>query len=291
MSQRMKALLMTIVLTQLGFPAQAEIFATKTMKAVQIKVEEILKTQKAEKLLVAFDIDMTLTQPDHPAIYYPAIKKYRDIYKRILGQLTPEEKDLTATLTTQIVPQKWVEKETPKIIRALQQQGVKMIALTSSLSGKIKGFPDKMVILRRDQLQKMGLDFTKSFKNITHVAKYSDFKRYAGGHPIFYHGILSTNGEGGASKGDVLVAFLNQLGPTHESKVGVYGYRPKVIVFVDDKMKHLKNVEIALKAYDSSIQFIGIQYEGAYSYAPKDISEEDFLKFWEDLARNAKSKL
>jgi hypothetical protein len=43
-----------------------------------------------------------------------------------------------------------------------------------------------------------------------------------------------------------------------------------------------------LKEYDPSIQFIGIEYQGAFSYAPQDISKEDFQKFWEIFAEKAK---
>jgi hypothetical protein len=291
MIKRITGIGTAIILMLTGLPTQAEIISAESMKDVQSKIDEVLKTQNTEDIIVAFDIDMTLTQPDHPAVYYPAIKKYVDVYKAVLDKLTPEQKDLASTLTTQIIPQKWVEKETPQIIKALQKQGIKMMALTSTLSGKIKGFPDKMVILRRDQLQKMGLDFTSSFKKLTLVATYFQFKRYAGSYPIFYHGILSTNGEGDASKGDVLVSFLTHIGPMYESKLGVHGYRPNVIIFVDDKRKHLESVEAALEAYDPSIQFIGIEYQGAYSYAPKDISKEDFQKFWENLAKKAKSAI
>jgi predicted DNA-binding ArsR family transcriptional regulator len=279
--------MLMMALTCIKDSVQAEMMSVKTMKEVQNKIEEVLKNQKPENVLVAFDVDMTLTQPNHPAIYYPTIKKYVDVYKSILGQLTPAQKDLAATLTTQIVPQKLVEENTPKIIQNIQKQDVKVIALTSSLAGKIEGFPDKMIVLRRGQLQKMGFDFTNTLKKFVGVMTFHDFKEYAGGHPMFYHGILSTNGEGDVSKGDLLVVLLTHVGTDYEDKVRKPVYYPKVIILVDDKKKHLANTEARLKAYDPSIQFIGIEYEGAFAYAPQDISKEDFQKFWEDLANKA----
>ncbi|MCE3230733.1 MAG: hypothetical protein K0R52_661 [Alphaproteobacteria bacterium] len=287
MKSFVKGILFIKLLMLTAFPIQAEIISAKSMKEIQAKIEDVLQTQKAEDMLLALDIDMTLTQPDHPAVYYPAIRKYADVYKSILGQLTLEQKDLAVTLTTQMVPQRWVEQETPKIINHIQKEGVKVIALTSSLAGKIKGFQDKMVVLRRNCLQKMGVDFTRTFKKSTKVATFFDFKRYAGGHPMFYHGILSTNGEGAASKGDVLVAFLRHVGVLYESKARKPGYFPKVVILADDKRKHLENVEASLKAYDPSIRFIGIEYEGAYTYAPQDISAEDFERFWKEVAEQA----
>lgn len=261
---------------------------TKTMETVQTKIDDVLKTHKPEDVLVAFDIDMTLTQPDHPAVYYPALQKYENVFKDILGGLSPEDKDLASTLTTQLFPQRLIKKSTPQMIRNLQHQGVKTMALTSSLAGKIKGFPDKMVILRRDQLQKMGLDFSNSFKNFMAVMEFFDFRKYAGALPTFYHGILSTNGEGDASKGDVLVAFLRHVEPDYGDKIRKRGFHPKVIIFVDDKKKHVESVESKVQAYDPFIQVVGVQYEGAYDYAPLDISKEDFQQFWEDLAKRVK---
>src|SRR3990167_2905589 len=287
MKDLIKCITLMMALTCIKYPTQAEMMSVKTMEEVQKKIEDIHKTQKTEDVLVAFDIDMTLTQPDHPAVYYPAIKKYVDVYKSILWPLTPAQKDLAATLTTQVVPQKLVEKDTAKIIKTIQKQDVKVIALTSSLAGKIKGFPDKMIILRREQLQKMGVDFTNTLKNFVRVKTFLDFKEYAGGYPMFYHGILSTNGEGYVSKGALLIALLRHVGPRYEGKAQKPGYYPKVIILVDDKKKHLENVEARLKAYDPAIQFIGIEYEGAFAYAPQDISKENFQKFWEELANKA----
>lgn len=280
-----------MVLTYIQCPVQAEMISVNTMKEVHNKIESLLKTQKPEDILVAFDIDMTLTQPNHPAVYYPAIKKYMDVYKSILGQLTPVQKDLVATLTTQIVPQKLVEKDAPKMIKNIQKKGVKVIALTSSLTGKIKGFPDKMIFIRRDQLQRVGFDFTNTFKNYVHVMEFLRFKEYAGSYPMFYHGVLSTNGEGNVSKGDTLISFLQHVGSHYHCKARKPGYYPKVIILVDDKKKHLENVEERLKAHDPAIRFICIEYKGAFAYALQDISKEDFQKFWEGVVQQTKALL
>lgn len=288
MTQLLKGMITAMSLVFMGSQAQAESVSAKTMKDVKAKVEDILKHKKPEDILVAFDIDMTLTQPDHPAVYYPTLIKYIEAYKKVLASLSPEQKDLVLTLTTQDVPQKLVEKETPEIIKTLQEKGVKTIALTAVLSGKIKGFKDKIIILRRDQLQKMGIDFTQNFKDLCRVVTFSAFKSYAGGHPLFYHGILSTNGEGEVSKGDALVAFLKHVGSYYASKALKTSYYPKVVILIDDKKKHLESTEVALKNYEPSIQFLGIEYKGAYGYAPQEISQIEFEKFWEGLADQAK---
>lgn len=287
----MKIFVKSVVLSiLLNLPAQAELIKAKTMKDVQQKVDEVLKSQAPSDVLLALDIDMTLTQPDHPAVYYPALIKYKEDFKRILGQFTPEQRDLSPSLTTQLVPQKWVETETPQIVKNIMEKGVKTIAFTASFSGQLNGFDDKLIIMRRDQIQKMGLDFTNSFQEYTNVATYYDFKKYGGYYPMYYHGILSANAEGQNSKGDVITTFLKHVGPEYEIKTSKAGYYPKVAILVDDKTVNIENVEAALKAYDPDIQFIGITYEGAYTYAPQDITKEDFQKFWENVACEARLK-
>lgn len=282
---------MAIVLSVSTFAAHAEIVSATTMKDVQAKIEVVLESHKAEDVLAAFDIDMTLTHHDHPAVYYPALKKYVDIYKTILGKLSPVQKDIVHTLIVQTIPQKLVEEETPQILKALQAKGIRPIAFTAALTGKFSKYKDKTIFLRREQLQKNGFDFTMSFKDFTSCASYMDFPRYAGWYPMFYHGVLSSNGEGKISKGQTLIAFLKHVGLQYQQKVGKPGYYPKVIILIDDCRKNLVDVEENLKAYDPSIQFIGIEYQGAYSYAPQDISKEAFQKFWEGMAEKAKAEV
>ena len=51
------------------------------------------------------------------------------------------------------------------------------------------------------------------------------------------------------------------------------------------------NIEDAKNVFATShpnILFVGIEYQGAFDYAPKDISEADFIKFWQGLADQVK---
>lgn len=76
----------------------------------------------------------------------------------------------------------------------------------------------------------------------------------------------------------------------HEVALGSQtgGYVPKIIVMVDDKQSNLEDAKKILTANYTNIRFIGIKYQGAFEYAPCDISEVDFTKFWETLADQAK---
>ncbi|MBM3632625.1 MAG: DUF2608 domain-containing protein [Alphaproteobacteria bacterium] len=272
----------------LSSSTQAQIFSIKVMKEVQAKVEQVLKVHKPEDVWVAFDIDMTLIQSEHPATYYPVLKKYKDVYKRILGKLSPLQIDLMHTLLVLTTPQKLVEADTPHRIKNLQKKGVGTIAFTAVLTGKLPGYKNKVLVLRKDHLQKIGLDFAKKRTQFPPCVPFMDFPHYGGYFPLLYNGILSSNGERNVTKGETFVAFLKHMGPSHLIKVGKCRY-PKVVILVDDRKKNLEDVGRSLKAYDSSIQFIGLEYQAAYDYAPTDISKEDFQKFWEGLAEKAKA--
>lgn len=259
------------------------IISVRSIHEVQAKVNEVVKIQKAEDVLVVFDVDMTLTQPNHPATFYPVTKKYQHTLKTIFNDLTPVQQDMALTLTTKL-PQLLIEKDSLKIVKAMQDKGVRVIALTACLSGHRDDHRNKTIFKRRDALQKFGFSF--SFPG--RVVSYMDFSIYAGGYPMLYHGVLCSNGENnGIGKGKVLSAFLQQVGMTKGAPYGS-GYAPKVVIMVDDREKNLVDVQEALAADFPAIQFIGIKYEGKLSYAPKDISEAGFIKFWQNLADQAK---
>jgi hypothetical protein len=281
--------IMSIVIGLCAAPTQGEVTSASRMKEVQTKIEALLEIYQPEDIWVAFDIDMTLIQPDHPAVYYPNVKKYRDVFKSVVDGLTPEQQDMMITLLVLTVNPKLVESDSPKIVRELQIKGVKTFAFTATLTGKFSINKDKVIFMRKNQLQKMGYDFSVKRTNFPLCAPFMELPAYAGYYPIFYQGVLSSNGEQNMSKGEALVVFLKHMGQKHLIKTGK-GHYPRVVILVDDRMKNLRIVAQSLKAYDPSIQFIGIEYQGAFSYAPKDISKEDFKKFWENLAALAKAE-
>jgi hypothetical protein len=270
---------------------KADITSAPTMKDVQAKIMAVLQTHKPEDVLAAFDIDMTLLLFEHPAVYYPALKKYAHIYNNILGKLPSLQKDVANTLLVHNIPLRLVEEDTPQMIKDLQWQGIRVIAFTATLTGQLSNAGDKTIALRCEQLQNEGLDFTQTFQDFMDCITFTNFSQYARSYPMFYKGVLSSNGEGSISKGHTMTAFLAFIGKDYEQKTGKTGFFPKVVVLVDDRKKHLTDVETSLKAYDPSIQFIGIEYQGAFSYAPQDISQEDFQKFWEDMAEQAKAEV
>ncbi len=251
---------------------------TKSIDDISARVLKILETVNPKEVLLAFDVDMTLTQPDHPATYYPAILKYIVDYKNILETLPEGKKDFPNMLALNL-PQRLVDINTPKVVEALRLKNIKMIAFTASLTGKF-GNISRFEVVRYQNLKKFGLNFEDSFKDypdisLTNCKPYPYSKNY----PVFYQGILCSNGENGkTSKGDVLLEFLKAV-----------NFSPKVVVIVDDRKKNLEDVEKSLKNTYPNTEFIGIEYQGALEYAPKEISNEEFKKFWQNLAQEALS--
>ena len=191
---------------------QAKIISVSNMKDAKQSIENC----NEKNLLIAFDVDMTITQPDHPALFYSSLIKYKESYQAIVGNLTPEQKDIMLTLTI-FQPQRLVEENTPEVIKNLQQV-YKVIAFTNSLS-------KQDVIERRiNVLDGFGIKFSQNISGIKDVT-LNDIKVYNNCHPLFTKGILFGNGDA-QGKGIVLCAFLKRL-----KKM------PKVVVVIDDRKK------------------------------------------------------
>lgn len=237
--------------------------------------------QEATKMLVAFDIDMTLTVPSHPACYYPNLLRYKSVLaryllmKRIISCLSEIEYDQTLTLGTQLPEQQLIEQNTPAFIAWLQQQGIKTIALTASLSGGVPGLPD-LKANRFKSLQKLGIDFSQTFA----IANGSllEFPPHNHHYPAYHQGILYANGgKRTSNKGAVLVAFLKKL-----------SWRPTQIVMIDDLPSNLEDISNALADFDSTIQFIGIDYHGGKNYMPEQATKKDMLDYWQAIVKKVR---
>lgn len=248
-----------------------------TIKSMQ-ELESIVYNKSAKinpnDILVVFDIDMTLTQPKDHRVHFPIIEKYAKEYKKIIGSMPQNKKEYPAMLAVAL-PQQLIDNATPYILANIRSKGVKSIALTASFTGKFNEI-ENFEVLRYQTLINFGIDFENTLPELTYL-KLMNLLKYRGNYPVFYKGILFTNGEKSYnSKGNVLVEFLRQI-----------KFTPKVIVMVDDKQKHLSNVEDCLLEYQSDIDFVGLEYKGALSYKDDSITLEMFKEFWQNLANQA----
>ncbi len=100
------------------------------MELVYQLIENYL--EEAHTALVAFDVDMTLSMPWHPAGHHPNLQKHSLVLQNNLGALSEVEEDKILTLACQISGQQLAEANTPTIIQTLQQQEIATVAFTAS---------------------------------------------------------------------------------------------------------------------------------------------------------------
>jgi hypothetical protein len=248
---------------------------------IKEKVASLRDLYKPEDMLFLFDMDMTLTQPDHPAVSFPHMTKFGPAMKQSLGKLTPEQKDVMLNLVIKRIPWRLVDPSMPSFLTHLQEEGIRSIVLTGSLSGPLEEVP-RFEVYRYENLKKIGLDFSSAFPQVEEIF-FQDHPSYLGHYPVFYKGILCTNGlSGDENKGSLLKSFLD-----HEKINQGGAIAPQLIVLVDDKRENLEDVARDLAQEYPSLVFLGIEYTGASSYEGRDLTEEDFIEFWQDLATQA----
>lgn len=211
-----------------------------------------------ENTLVVFDIDHVLVVSKDHYIHPNAEKIYfKHVDRQKKKQITKEQKQkfydtmrLTLTAPERVI----VEKETPVMIKQMQDRGIKVVALTA-LPTDIFGFlyTEKW---RVHQLRDLGIDFSVAFPqwNIKMLDAFAHAKDKA---PSYYDGIIFSKN---FSKGEVLRAFFAES-----------GFYPKKVIFVDDLKENLESVERELIGFDVEIQ--SYHYNGAKSYY-KTVNEQ-----------------
>lgn len=235
----------------------------------QVQDQSQTQTQSQGEILGLFDIDMVLIRTKIPAFQMNNMKEHKAVLKKILGPLTPLEKDLTLSLIAKEDPV-LVDPETPRIIEEIKNKNTKLIALTSTLSGALPSVKD-FTSYRVSQLDLVNIDFSTSFPKQPSII-FSNLPAYRQNFPEFKEGVLSANGE---NKGAALVAFLKKV-----------NYKPDTIIFVDDREPNLTNVGEALSNFDKNINYIPVLFKGEENTL-RIISEEHFEEAWMEKIKQA----
>ena len=246
-----------------------------------IDVLEIFK-EKANlfdnrSILCIFDMDNTITYTKAPAVYWPNVKKYKDVYDEIIEKYKDIDDGLAYIniLTSHDVC--IFDDDIYKVINGIK---CKKITLTASITGPFKGI-GKIEHFRYNILKKLNICFENEF-NLKHEV-FDNFEKYLNSYPTFYNGILSSNSEKGTTnKGEVLCKFLEKV-----------NFNPKCIIFVDDNKRNHENVEKELKKTFVDLELVNILYTGTYNFVPEDISQKEFKEFWEkqmECAKNIKKE-
>jgi hypothetical protein len=249
----------------------AEIHEVATMHEVKSYFEEA-----PSKTLGVFDIDETLTLPSESAFQRPNLEEHRDLIKKLMKDLSKEEQFLLLNTMIATIPSSLIEEKTPEILAELQKKNIKLIALTAASSGSAAEIyiPDR----RYEELKKHEIDFSSSFPNVEAI-EFTDLKQNYGSYPLFTKGILLVNGDARKdnelnSKASVLIRFFDKT-----------DWTPKKIIFVDDKIEHLQEMERALKERHPKISFVGLHYTGAHSWPTEMLLPVDMKNQWNALIK------
>lgn len=230
-------------------PAAADIIQTDSM-------EEALQYAKRQDLVV-FDIDNTILEPNQTL---GSDQWYGYILTKYLQVGMDEDKAIDHAIKDWIpVQQKTnvraVEASTPRLIRGLQKRGISVMALTA----------------RPLQLAEETIDQLESIEVRLH-SRVTAFKSH--GEIKYHKGVLFAGPRN--NKGLALANFLQEE-----------NLNPRKIVFIDDKEKHVKNMEEIMTQIQ--VSSINVRYSAAdfrvkeFSAKVADLQWKHFLKYQGEL--------
>lgn len=216
-----------------------------------------------QNTLVVFDVDDTLIEPAEKV--YQTRFAHDQITKKLKNTLkgrTARSQDPTKTheliATTRLLRHTWqlVETNALSIIKKLQAQQVKIIAVTNVPTGPCGAIPN-MQEWRFTQLKNLGIDFSTSF--ITQEIVFKELAPFTGlltspSYPsgskrftMYYKGILCSLPH---PKGIALAAFLKRI-----------NWKPQKIIVFDDVATYVTSVTQEMKKLN--IPCSGYIYKGA----------------------------
>jgi len=210
-----------LVILFLHLQAYAIIFESGSLKDIYKHVDQ--------ETVVVFDIDHTVVENSIDLDTWIAYK-ITDLRKKGLEIKDAVHLILNVYYTLQHFIDFYPIGGSKNIIADLQSKKVSVVALTN------RSIP----ILRRtvEQMKNIDIDFSVTSLydedlglSVTHIGKFSK-------------GILFS---GPNDKGKMLFAFFDKI-----------GYKPKKIIFIDDKLKYVKSVE--REAKKRNIEFVGIRF-------------------------------
>lgn len=235
------------------------------------EVEQILSTPLSSSDWVLFDIDYTLTAPDHPALQMSVIKQNKQRFRQELAQFTEQERDLLPMLMVTQTPNKLTEAAVPELLDVLRRRGATVLGFTSADTSV---FPDvgEVPTWRSRELKRLGITFEASQIPYEHFElKY--FPPFRGTYPLYSDGILYANNLPG--KGEVLAAFIDTLQD-----------RPTRVVLVDDTLDKLQSVQEAMD--QKKIPFLGLHYQPIDAAVPQ-VSDEAWRAVWDAIHRRVEA--
>lgn len=242
-----RLILAALVLSFHSF-VSAQIIEAYDLDTVQAHLQDL-----HSETLVCWDVDETLIFPGDIILHSnhePYRKAFFDYYFK---NKNPEELELLKSNIIINTPFLLLDPRSVEIIHDLQARNIPVMALTALRTGMF-GLIPCMAEWRYNQLKDHSIDFSSLFPHHSGLEwdqPLTKWDRKTGlphgihlVHPVFYKGILSTDGP---EKGPVLKEFLNRV-----------EWTPQQVIFIDNEWNYLLSVEQTMKEID--IPFLGIHY-------------------------------
>lgn len=118
-----------------------------------------------------------------------------------------------------------VNEQLPRYIQQLQRRSLKVIALTSLLTGPF-GAISSLENWRTDELKSLGYDFSKTFPRYTHIV-FGDLMK-ENSLPIYKDGVLFSSYH---TRGEILLAFFRRV-----------KWQPAHIYYIDDDRNTIDSI-------------------------------------------------
>lgn len=226
--KKLNALIVGVIIGISSLQVHAEIREITKMKDIVAEV--------TPQTLVVFDLDNTLHEP---AQSLGSDQWYGSMVKENIKKGMSESAAIDAAIKlwnqVQLVTKvKTLEADTPKIIADLQKKGIRIFGLTAR--------PAELVEASLNQLKTLKIDLSPT-------SKLKD------GLQIPAEDLVSVK------SGVVFVGPKNNKGKVLKKLLEIEGSKVEKIVFVDDKEKHVKNVDASLA--DLKIPYVGFRYGAA----------------------------
>lgn len=229
-----------ILLLLSGFYQNTALAERYTMHQIE-QLQTILEKATPDTLVI-FDVDEVLVYPTNLIQLQVASPFWEATMADIEKRLGKSQRDLLHSIMLLQSHWKLTDAAFPDIIKNLQKRNIQVLALTSFRRGEM-GNIQSIEDWRSLQLKKYDMDFSitaglpKSYFEIN-ILKNSDGTK----KPVYREGIIYTDLH---SKSTVLASFLEQ---TH--------LNPREIIFIDDRMSNIQDLEIFCK--NINIGYIGI---------------------------------
>ncbi|MGE3954047.1 MAG: DUF2608 domain-containing protein [Parachlamydiales bacterium] len=217
--------------------------------------------------LVVWDVDLVLLHPVEPAYQMANIRKHIGVYKECFLSQPNEKQRLALSQIPFASPSQLIEPEVVAVFRWMRAENVPHIALTGCLTGPLGDCP-AVEDHRLSELNRLGFSFSPLLEG---TVAFDELPLYRGQPILYKEGVIFANGEV-PPKGAALIAFLERVGKCFER-----------IVFIDDRLQYVRDVEEAVAAYDPTLCVEGIHYVGANHFPSPEVSSEDFVAKWEIL--------